>query len=288
MASKSWTWAFTASFYNYNHDRMLEVCKACGVHALEFHPQGVDGLRDDELVALKGKHEADGVSINSFHLPFAADDDIASFYETQRRNAVKRMNRWVRVAGLLGARVVIQHPTTNRYTASENGLDRYFEQLHRSIQEMLPVAREAGVVIGLENMTPGEYGGGRFFAVAEHFARFSRELTDPNVGYVYDTGHALMSAGPDAIKILEAMGDRVVAWHLADNAGDRDSHLAPGHGEVAWNDVFRYAARMRFTAPITVETAPWGSGPNYSIATWQKTIETLDALVERALAEKPI
>ncbi len=282
MAKKTWTWAFTASFYNHDPDCMIEVCRACNVPALEYHPQNVDGLRDDELVALRQKHEAQGISINSFHLPFATDDDIASFYETQRRRAVGRMNRYIRVAGLLGARVVIQHPTTNRYNADENGLDRYFGQLHKSLQEMLPVARQAGVVVGLENMTPGEHGGGRFFALPGHFARLSQELTDPNVGYVYDTGHALMAVGPDAIKVLEAMGDRIVAWHLADNAGDRDSHLAPGHGEVDWNAVFRHMARLRFSAPVTMETAPWGFGPDYAAETWQRSVQTLDTLVEKA------
>lgn len=284
MAVRTWTWAFTASFYGHDPDRMIEVCRACDVQALEYHPANVEGLRDGELDALRKKHDSLGIAINSFHLPFATDDDIASFYETQRRNAVGRMNRWIRVAGLLGARVVIQHPTTNRYHVEENGLDRYFQQLHKSIREMLPVGRDAGVVIGLENMTPGEYGGGRFFSESSHFSRFSAEFSDPGVGYVYDTGHALMSAGPEALGIMEAMGDRIVAWHLADNAGDRDSHLAPGHGEVDWSGVFRHMARLQFSAPVTLETSPWGYGPDYAMGTWQKTVQTLDALVERAPA----
>lgn len=284
MAKRTWTWAFTASFYNHDPDRMMEVCRASGVRALEYHPQNLAGLRDDEIAALRKRHEAQGIAINSFHLPFATDDDIASFYETQRRKAVALMNRYIRVAGLLGARVAVQHPTTNRYNAAENGLDRYFEQLHKSLREMLPAARQAGVVIGLENMTPGEHGGGRFFALADHFSRLSRELADPNVGYVYDTGHALMSVGPDALGVLDAMGDRIVAWHLADCAGDRDSHLAPGHGEVDWNAVFQRMARRRFSAPVTMETAPWGFGPDYSMETWGRSVQTLDSLVERALA----
>ena len=71
---------------------------------------------------------------------------------------------------------------------------------------MLPAAREAEVIIGLENMTPGEQGG-RFFSQASYFSRFGREFDDPQVGFVYDTGHALMSAGPQALDILAAMGE---------------------------------------------------------------------------------
>lgn len=191
------------------------------------------------------------------------------------------MARWIEVAGWLGAKVVIQHPTTNRFPAEPNGLDRYFEQLYKSLDEMLPAAREAGIIIGIENMVPGETGG-RFFSEAEHVRRFAEEKDDPNIGFVYDTGHALLSAGRDALDILEAMGERVVAWHLADNPGDRDAHLAPGRGEVDWPGVFGFAARIGFDRPMTMETPPWGPGPNYSIETWQASVRMLDELAAKA------
>lgn len=111
-------------------------------------------------------------------------------------------------------------------------------------------------------------------------------MNDPHVGFVYDTGHGLLSAGERALDILEAMGDRVVAWHLADNAGDRDSHLAPGHGDVDWDGVFRFAARIGYSAPMTMETPPWGPGPRYSIETWQQSVKELDALAARALGRE--
>ena len=282
---KSWTWAFVGSAAKFDVARIIEVCRATGVRALEYAPGGADGMRENELKELRERYAAEGIAINSFHLPFNADDDIASFYETQRRGAVGRMARWIEVAGHLGARVVIQHPSTNRYPAEENGLDRYEEQLLKSIEELLPAARAAGVVIGLENMTPGDRGG-RFFSEPEHIRRFARACSDPNVGFVYDTGHALLSGSSKALDILEAMGDRVAAWHLADNAGDRDSHLAPGHGEVDWDGVFRFAARIGFSAPMTMETPPWGPGPDYPVEAWRRSVADLDALVARALGEK--
>ena len=284
MTEKTWTWALIATFHDSDIERMTAVCKACGVQAMELHPSNVEGLRDAELTELRERLASDGIAVSSFHLPFAFEDDIASFYEFQRRATVEKMAVWMRRAGLLGARVVVQHPTTNRDPAEQNGLDRYFEQISRSLDELIPVAREAGVIIGLENMTPGESGGGRFFSEADHVARLAREVDAPEVGFVYDTGHAIYSAGPRALETLEAMGERVAAWHLADNAGDRDSHLAPGHGRVDWDGVFRFAARIGFSHPITMETAPWGAGPDYAIETWQQSVRELDELVSRALA----
>ena len=106
------------------------------------------------------------------------------------------------------------------------------------------------------------------------------------MGFVYDTGHGLLSGREKAVQILEAMGERIAAWHLADNAGDRDSHLAPGHGEVDWDGVFRFAARIGFEAPMTMETPPWGPGPDYPIEAWRRSVEELDALAARALGQE--
>ena len=282
MTEKTWTWAFVGTFYD-DINRTIEVCRACDVKALELHPANVADMRDSEIDDLRERLAGDGIAVSSFHLPFSAGDDIASFYESTRRAAVDRMIDWITIAGRLGARVGVQHPTVNRDPAEENGLDRYYEQLYRSLSEMLPAAREAGVIIGLENMTPGERGG-RFFSQAAHFSRLAQEFDDPQVGFVYDTGHALMSAGAQALDILEAMGTRVAAWHLADNAGDRDSHLAPGHGAVDWDGVFQRAAHLGFSEPVTMETGPWGPGPDYAVETWQRSVQELEELVGRALS----
>jgi len=282
---KTWTWAFIGSVAKFDVERIIEICKATGVRALEYGVGGADGLREQELKEVRERYAQAGIAVNSFHLPFATDDDIASFYETQRRGAVQRMIRWIGVAGHLGAKVVIQHPTTNRYPAEDNGLNRYHDQLLKSIEELLPAARAAGVVIGLENMVPGERGG-RYFSEPEHIRELARQIDDPNVGFVYDTGHGLLSGREKAVQILEAMGERIAAWHLADNAGDRDSHLAPGHGEVDWDAVFSFAARIGFEAPMTMETPPWGPGPDYPIEAWRRSVEELDALAARALGQE--
>ena len=40
----------------------------------------------------------EGVRMHTFHLPFSASDDIASFYETRRKQAVHNMQRWMEKA----------------------------------------------------------------------------------------------------------------------------------------------------------------------------------------------
>ena len=80
-----------------------------------------------------------------------------------------------------------------------------------------------------------------------------------------------------------AMGSRLVAYHLADNAGDRDSHLAPGHGRVDWSTVFRQAAAANYSNTMCIETPPFASGPDYSIQAWTSMVDECRQLVATAL-----
>jgi sugar phosphate isomerase/epimerase len=77
----------------------------------------------------------------------------------------------------------------------------------------------------------------------------------------------------------------MVAYHLADNAGDRDSHLAPGHGLVDWNTVFRRAAEIGFSGCMCIETPPFAAGAKgtYTVEAWKQMVDDTDTLVAQAL-----
>ena len=82
------------------------------------------------------------------------------------------------------------------------------------------------------------------------------------------------------------MAPHMVAYHLSDTAGDRDSHLAPGHGRVDWTKVFRRAAEIGYAGYMCIETPPFAPAPNgsYSVAAWRQMVEDSDRLVAAALA----
>ena len=109
--------------------------------------------------------------------------------------------------------------------ADVEGLETYFRQIGKSLDTLLREAEGLDFTIALENMLPSE--GGRFTSRPEHFERIIRDFVHPNLGFCLDTGHALVAGRGNAHRFFEVMGPRIVAFHLADNAGDRDSHLAP-------------------------------------------------------------
>lgn len=65
------------------------------------------------------------------------------------------------------------------------------------------------------------------------------------------------------------MKPRLKAFHLQDNAGDRDSHLTPGRGLSDWGNVFRVIEETGFSEYATVEALPFAPGPDYDISAWR-------------------
>jgi sugar phosphate isomerase/epimerase len=283
---KTWTWSTTGyNFLDRPQEEIVRICILAGLSGIEGAVELFADPSAARLERIAALYREAGLRIDSFHLPFAAEDDIASFYETARQKAVTRMQQVMEQAARLGARVVIQHPSTSRYSVAAEGLETYLRQIERSLQALLPRAEKLGLIVALENMLPGP-DGPRLGSSPEHFAVFDRRFAHPHLGFCLDTGHALVAGGPGgAHAFFQAMAPRLAAFHLADNAGDRDSHLAPGRGLVDWDPLFRGAAELGFAHPMCIETPPFAPGPNltYSPAAWQQMVAQTDALAARAL-----
>ncbi|RKY68233.1 MAG: hypothetical protein DRP97_06510 [Candidatus Latescibacterota bacterium] len=280
----SWYWSLGSHVFESHHDAIRSACQAAGVHSVEMHPFQFEGKALEQLEGLEQDYAEAGVQIDSFHLPFGAQDDLANFYETERRRAVERTRFWLERMPALKVRIAVQHPSTNRSSVDVEGLDPFLRQLGRSLETLLPVAESNGVLFALENMPPG-LDGGRFGSRLRHFERFVEEFDHPSLRFCLDTGHALMAGGPEGVgSFFEVMAPRLAAFHLADNAGDRDSHLAPGHGLVDWDAFFRQAARLDHRHGMCVEAPPFAPAP-YRPEAWKELFEGVDELVRRALRD---
>lgn len=271
---------------HYSHDELRQHCLAAGAHGIEgatrlFNHDSLDALQAE------GKAWRDaGLEIHTFHLPFATPPgDIAAFYEALRRAAVDDACRWIERAVAVGSRVGIQHPTTVGHNMDDDGFDAYLKPMARSLEKLLPFAESLGFRIAIENMLPAHGGNVRFGSEPEHFERFAREFDHPALGFCLDTGHALVSVGPNRChEFFDAMGDRIIAFHLADNPGDRDLHLAPGRGLVDFSSAFAHAERIGFDGVMCIEAPPFGHGPAYSAAAWQALVAETHALAQPAAA----
>lgn len=283
-----WSWTITSfSLAGRSHDEIIELCRHAGVASVEAKNSFVAGKTEGQIEDLRQLYSDGGVTCDSFHLPLGADDDIASFYETTRVKALDNMLSMIGKAKLLGSRVVILHPTTSRFSVEAEGMDGFLRQMGKSLEKILPRAEELGIMIAVENMPPAADGGFRLGAHPDHFALFSEKFAHPCLAYCFDTGHAQLAEGAvGPSRMISAMGSRLNSFHLHDNSGDRDLHIAPGRGLIDWKVIFRAMRDSGFAAPACIEASPFNYGLNgrHSPDAWKILIEETTALAEKCLA----
>ena len=69
-------------------------------------------------------------------------------------------------------------------------------------------------------------------------AAFLEALEDYDVGFCLDVGHAHAFTDHEPALWVRDMGDLITHFHIHDNAGDDDSHMAPGRGNIDFNELY--------------------------------------------------
>ena len=248
-------------------EQTFTTLREAGFVGIEGHERvSRDGSRDDFriLADLATEHQ---VPFTSYHLRFTQREDVAGFYETTRREAVSSIINDMENAAALGANTVILHPSTNHLETTIEGSDRYLDRLSSSLDTLVPVAKRLQLRIAVENMmTPGK---ARYFSTPQDIYSFRTRMDDAEVGFCLDTGHALISMGPERqLEILDAMGDRLIAFHLQDNARTKDVHIAPGKGFVDFRSTFSRIRALGIDEVMCVECVPFTPYYPFTASAW--------------------
>ena len=269
--------ARTAGMDDVPRAELQRLFSQAGFDAVEIMHSMLTPLTVEQAARLGEEYRAAGVPVETVHLPYeGAAFDIAHFYESRRRPAVARIRHAMERAAAAGAKAGILHPTTSREPVDVNGFERSFTQMAASMRELLREAERVDLMLAVENLPPVP--GRRYGSLPDHFRRFAGELAHSHLCFCLDTGHALMAAGHDGtIELMEAMGERLRAFHLSDTPGDRDLHLAPGHGAVDFPRVFAHARSLDPLA-MCIETPPFAPGPAYGDDAWRAMVDEVRAL----------
>jgi sugar phosphate isomerase/epimerase len=108
--------------------------------------------------------------------------------------------------------------------------------------------RTLGVSLVLENMLPHLFSGH-----VRDLLWIIGSLRGPGVGICLDTGHAYLSG--DLHNVVHKLSGHLWLVHASDNRGDRDDHLPPGDGVIAWEPLLAQLARSGFRGSFILEVA---------------------------------
>ena len=179
-----------------------------------------------------------GIICNQTHAPFP----------TQATGIEKYIKRAIECSAELGAEYCIVHPLS--LSPLEENIAYY--------NELLPFAKDCGVIIATENMFSwdGNENHASTAALSNHaeFGKIFEELSDDNLVACLDIGHAEMRGlGTSAVDMIHALGSKLCALHIHDNDKHRDLHQIPFSKNIDYDAIVKALKEINYKGYFTLE-----------------------------------
>ncbi len=193
--------------------------------------------------------EGRGAFINQSHAPFCSGERYMTEF-------VPKFPRIIEFAAALGAKCIVVHPMhESGYHYRER--ERVFDLNMKMYSSLAPVAKSAGIKIGIENMWEYRPVTGVICdsACSEpvEMNRYFDTLGDKEAFTVcFDIGHAAL-CGREPEDCIREVGSRIGALHVHDVDYTSDLHTLPGLGKIDFDAVARALADINYTGDLTLE-----------------------------------
>ncbi len=246
----------------------IEMAKPLGAEGLEMYEGFFTSLEDSYILRVR-----DAIAAAGFAMPMlCCSPNFTHPDADERRRAVEREAKMIRITKLLGGTgAVCRVLSGQRYpdVSREQGLQWVTE----CIEELLPVAREQNIRLGLENhYKDGFWAYPEFAQKMDVFLELLEAIPErAHFGVQYDPSNAIV-AGDDPIQLLRAVADRVVAMHASDRylldgyslddlrASDGSigyfeglQHGVTGQGLNDYDEIFRILSEAGYTGWVSIE-----------------------------------
>jgi sugar phosphate isomerase/epimerase len=246
---------FGLSTYLYSQERLnshiLDNVRNAGFERLEIfasrdHLDYHDRNHIRDVAQWFSDHAVELHSVHAPHYSSAAaghdrDFPISPAYVEKRRriDSMDEVKRALEIAEVLPFKFLVLHLGLE---GEEFDL-RKFDAAFTSFEHLKLFAKERNVKILLENNIGPLGNPGRI----HEFIRYTRL----DLKVCIDVGHAFLTGELcPAIQKLASMAGSV---HLHDNQGERDDHLMPFDGKIAWQEAMRSLRDVEADAPLFLE-----------------------------------
>jgi hexulose-6-phosphate isomerase len=158
--------------------------------------------------------------------------------------SMEGMRTSLRNAKLWGANTVLLVPAV---VNPETTYAQAWERSQRQIRKLIPVAEEAKVIIGIENVW------NKFLLSPLEFARYVDDFGSPWIRAYFDIGNVVISGYPQ--DWIRTLGKRIVKLHFKDfSFKKRLAEFTPLlEGEIDWRAVHAAIADIGYQGTATVE-----------------------------------
>ncbi len=187
-----------------------------------------------------------GIKCNQTHAPFPS---VRKGDEEYNEYIFPFLLRAIEVSGILGATTCVIHPC-NDYTAEENAV------LYGSLKEC---AEKCGVIICAENMFNRDKENNRLCfaacATPKDFCDHLELLDEKTFGACLDLGHGeVVGEIASTVRLIHALGNRLVALHIHDNDKRFDLHNLPYTNKINYAEILEALREIGYKGDITFES----------------------------------
>ncbi|MBR4235783.1 MAG: sugar phosphate isomerase/epimerase [Clostridia bacterium] len=227
-----------------SHDTIPEVLIKGGRECMELFRPWADAAKEF------------GVDNYQAHAPFPSyvfgQDGI-------NERMIEVLKNMIRGCETMNCRNLIIHPFFAGYNDKLSDEDEWDLNVE-SYSKLIPVAKECGVTVCLENMFSG-YRRKIYAACCSDIDVACKYIDTLNsiagssdtFGFCLDTGHLLL-VGLDIKQAMLKLGSRISAFHIHDNDGWEDQHLAPFMGRLDWNRFAEGLRAIKYDKTLSFET----------------------------------
>ena len=201
------------------------------------------------VLELKKIVEGYGKFFNQAHAPFPSyrvGDD------TYNKVILERIKRAIEIAGILGVKNIVVHPT---YFVNDS--QRNLELNAEFYNAFIPLCKEYNIKVACENMFGRD---GRrdciipnICSLGDEFRKMMEMLDPEYFTACVDIGHAGL-VGTTASDMLRTLGhDYVGCLHVHDNNYKNDLHCPPFFYDLDWEDITQALADIDYKGDFTFE-----------------------------------
>ncbi len=237
-----------------SHFRLIDNLVAWSVEFITLNHRQCDFILQSKLRQLEiinRDFKKAGIAMRALHAPFGFEDNLSDENEERRLKTLHIHKEIIRRLPSLGIGILHIHPSLGSAFEDRNApREIIFTQLLKSLKELVSVAGDFDVRLGLEN-TPASLGS------PEELLSIMEVFNSRSLGVCYDTGHAHISSG--VIHGMNILGKHIFDFHIHDNNAVQDNHLQPPYGTIDWKSFIEKVAEIGFTGPLTIESLSWGN-----------------------------
>lgn len=258
----------------YGIDGAYRLIKECGFDAVDVnldhlfpygdimagkHVPAFDGTDEECLKAFQPwKDAAEKYGLENYQAHALFPGYVKVNGEAYDDYLLKALEKTIMGCAYIGCRRLVVHPFFMKYDQQLTPQEEWDLNIER-YSALIPAAKKYGVTILLENMFTS-YRGRIYAAICSDITMACRYIDTLNeiagekvFAFCLDTGHLLL-VGKDVKNAMIELGHRIEAFHVHDNDGMSDQHLAPYMGKLDWNRFVEGLKEIGYSGTVSFET----------------------------------